>query len=107
MPVRAEGAARAAGRGGRRRAMVRMELLTATRARRLPRNIRQSHLPGVLSARNVEASPTPIVPVQKALFASTRPNAHLITPWIEAWSRNCVMHLCALRKRHAKAHGTY
>src|SRR5450755_1158650 len=47
--------------------------------------MRQSHLTGVLSARNVEASVTPIVPAQRAPFASTHPTEHLFTRWIEAY----------------------
>ena len=46
--------------------------------------MQQSHLRGVLSAWNVEASVTSIVPVQRAPFASTRPTGPLFTRWIEA-----------------------
>jgi hypothetical protein len=41
-------------------------------------------LRGVLSTRELEASSTPIVPAQRAPFASTRPNEPLFTRWIEA-----------------------
>jgi hypothetical protein len=46
--------------------------------------VQQSHLRGALSARDLEASVTPIVPVQRAPFASTRPQLHLFTRRIEA-----------------------
>jgi hypothetical protein len=45
--------------------------------------MQQSHLRGVLSAWGPEVSATPIVPVQRAPFASTRPNQPLFTRWIE------------------------
>ncbi len=48
--------------------------------------VQQSHLRGVLSARNVEVSATPIVPAQRAPFVSTRPQEPLFTRWIEAKS---------------------
>ena len=46
--------------------------------------MQQSHLRGVLSARDLEVSATPIVPVQRAPFALTRPNEPLFTRWIGA-----------------------
>jgi hypothetical protein len=54
------------------------------RGLRLGQFMQQSHLRGALSAGNVEALDTPIVPVQRAPFASTRPNAALFTRWIQA-----------------------
>ena len=39
---------------------------------------RQSHLRGVLSAWDLEASAIPIVPVQKAPFAAARQNKHYL-----------------------------
>jgi hypothetical protein len=48
-------------------------------------------LRGVLSTRNAEVSATPIVPAQRAPFASARPNGQLFARWIqakaEAWLR--------------------
>jgi len=46
--------------------------------------MQQSHLRGVLSSSTTVASVTPIVPAQRAPFASTRPDATLSTRWIEA-----------------------
>jgi hypothetical protein len=40
--------------------------------------MQQSHLRGVLSAWDLEASATPIVPVQRAPFASARQNNHYL-----------------------------
>jgi len=45
--------------------------------------MQQSHLRGVLSGRAAEASATPIVPAQRAPFASTRPN----NPYLHGGSR--------------------
>jgi hypothetical protein len=50
----------------------------------LRQTMQQSHLRGALSVWDLEVSATPIVPVQRAPFASTRPNNHLIMRWIEA-----------------------
>jgi len=44
--------------------------------------MQQSHLTGVLSNRATEALDTPIVPVQRAPFALTRPETPLFTQWI-------------------------
>src|SRR5258708_18642392 len=49
--------------------------------------MRQSHLRGVLSSSTTVASASPIVPAQRAPFASTRLNAHLFMRWIEAKRR--------------------
>ena len=49
--------------------------------------VQQSHLRGVLSAGNVAASATPIVPAQRAPFASTRPQEPLFTRWLCVPSR--------------------
>src|SRR5258708_8482603 len=49
--------------------------------------MRQSHLRGVLSSSTTVASATPIVPAQRAPFASPRLNAHLFMRWIEAKRR--------------------
>jgi hypothetical protein len=46
--------------------------------------MQQSHLTGALSKSATEASDTPIVPVQTAPFALTRPETALIDRWIEA-----------------------
>ena len=46
--------------------------------------MQQSHLQGVLSNQATEALDTPIVPVQRAPFALTRPEIPLFTRWIQA-----------------------
>src|SRR5262249_53368687 len=62
--------------------------------------MQQSHLRGVLSARNVEVSATPSVPVQRAPSASTRPNEPLFTRWIEAKYRNAPIQRTARAADH-------
>ena len=62
----------------------RHEIRVIKRRAGLRQPMQQSHLRGVLSAWNVEVSATPIVPVQRAPFASTRPDATLFTRCIEA-----------------------
>ena len=54
---------------------------------RSPQSMQQSHLQGVLSeSGDMEALDTPIVPVQRAPFALTRPERTLLTRWIEAYT---------------------
>jgi len=64
--------------------------------------VQQSHLRGVLSAGNVVASATPIVPVQRAPFALTRPESTLfyLKQWIKAKCR------CNIKCQFGKTHGS-
>ena len=77
--------ARALGQGHHRhQAGPRHEIRVIKRCADLRQAVQQSHLRGALSARDLEASVTPIVPVQRAPFASTRPQLHLFMRRIEA-----------------------
>ena len=67
---------------------VRHEIRVVERCVRLRQAMQQSHLQGVLSNRELEASDTPIVPVQRAPFTLTRPKTPLLDRWIEAKGRD-------------------
>ena len=76
--------ARPLGQGHRRdQARPRHEIRVIKRGADLRQAMQQSHLRGVLSARCMEASATPIDPVHRAPFALTHPEASLFTRWIE------------------------
>ena len=68
----------------RDQARPRHEIRVIKRRVDLRQPVQQSHLRGVLSCSTTVASATPIVPAQRAPFASTRPNEPLFTRWIEA-----------------------
>jgi hypothetical protein len=77
--------ARPPGQGHHRdQARLRHEIRVIKRRVDLRQAMQQSHLRGVLSAQNMEASATPIVPAQRTPFSLTRPNETLFTRWIEA-----------------------
>ena len=86
-PTRPARPQRSRQRHHRDQARPRHEIRVIKRCVRLRRIMQQSHLRGVLSAGSMEASATPIVPAQRAPFASTRPNTPLFTRWIEAKQR--------------------
>ena len=58
---------------------VRHEIRVIERCVRLREAMQQSHLQGVLSNRELEASATPIIPGQRAPFTLTRPKHHQLT----------------------------
>jgi hypothetical protein len=68
----------------RHQAGVRHEIRVVKRCVRLRQAMQQSHLRGVLSNRELEASATPILPAQRAPLRLTRPKAPLFDRWIEA-----------------------
>ena len=63
---------------------VRHEIRVVERYVRLRQAMQQSHLQGVLSNGELEASDTPILPGQRAPFMLTRPKTPLLDRWIEA-----------------------
>ena len=63
---------------------VRHEIRVIERCVRPREAMQQSHLQGVLSNRELEASATPILPGQRAPFTLTRPKTPLFHRWIEA-----------------------
>jgi len=80
----------------------RHEIRVIKRRTRLRQPMQQSHLRGVLSSSTTVASVTPIVPAQRAPFASTRPSEPLFTRWIEAKNHTKLtghMHTPATRSR--------
>src|SRR5207247_10402059 len=68
----------------RDQACPRHEIRVIKRCVCLRRIMRQSHLRGVLSIGIMAASVTPIVPAQRAPFASARPGGYPFMRWIEA-----------------------
>ena len=87
----------------RDQARLRHEMRVIKRRVDLRQLMQQSHLRGVLSSSTTVASATPIVPAQRAPFASTRPNEHLFTRWIEAYNAILVQQVfSALCAKNAK-----
>jgi hypothetical protein len=67
-------------------ARLRHEMRVLKRRVHLRELTEQLHLRGVLSSPTAGSFKTPIVPAQRAPFASTRKNGHLFTRWIDAKS---------------------
>ncbi len=77
--------ARALGEGHHRdQASVRHEVRVVERCARPRDAMQQSHLQGVLSNQELEASTTPILPGQRAPFRVATPESGLNDRWIEA-----------------------